>query len=37
MVGKEYYKDMEKSEIVVAKYLNDMGFDWDSLRGDLVE
>lgn len=28
MSGKEFYKDMEKSEIVVAKYLNDMGFDW---------
>jgi len=28
MPGKEFYKDMEKSEIIVAKYLNDMGFDW---------
>jgi hypothetical protein len=28
MPGKEFYKDMEKSEIVVAGYLNDMGFDW---------
>ena len=28
MPGKEFYKDMERSEIVVAKYLNDMGFDW---------
>jgi hypothetical protein len=28
MPGKEFYKDMEKSEIVVTGYLNEMGFDW---------
>ena len=28
MPGKEFYKDMEKSEIVVAQYLNEMGFEW---------
>ena len=28
MPGKEFYNDMKKSEIIVAKYLNDLDFDW---------
>ena len=28
MAGKEFYKDMQKSEQIVAKYLNQNGFDW---------
>ena len=28
MPGKEFYKDMEKSEILVAKHLNKLGFEW---------
>ena len=29
MTGKVYYTDMEKSELAVAKYLNEMDFDWN--------
>lgn len=28
MPGKEFYSDMEKSETVVAGYLNEIGFEW---------
>jgi len=29
MPGKEYYNDIEKSELIVAQYLNENGFDWN--------
>jgi hypothetical protein len=30
MSGKEYYHDMKKMKQIVAKFLNDMGFEWHS-------